>query len=60
MDEKEEKENIKWLTRMIREKKPSEVIEQVLVKFCVRSGVSMDACREYYQFLVAKGEIKET
>ena len=59
MDEKEEKENIQWLTRMIREKRPDEAVEQILVKFCARSGVSLDTCREYYQFLIAKGEIKE-
>ena len=59
MDEKEEKENIQWLTRMIREKRPDEAVEQVLVKFCTRSGVSLDTCRKYYTFLVEKGEIKE-
>ena len=60
MGDREEKEAVQQLSRMIQEKKPDELVEQVLVKFCTRSGVSLDTCRKYYQFLVDSGEIKET
>ncbi len=52
-------EGIRLLKKMIQEKSSDEKVGEVLVKFCVRSGLSMDACREYYKFLVAEGEIKE-
>ena len=53
------KEQVQKLKEMIQDKEPNETVEQVLVKFCARSGVSLDACREYYQLLVRSGEIKE-
>jgi hypothetical protein len=52
-------EGIRMLKKMILEKSSDETVEEVLVKFCARSGLSMDACRDYYKFLVAEGEIKE-
>jgi ribosomal protein L20A (L18A) len=44
---------------MIQEKKTEEPVENVLVKFCARHGVSLDSCRIHYNNLVEKGEIKE-
>ena len=44
---------------MLKEKKPGEPVEKVLTVFCERHGISMDACRVYYDQLVKKGEIKE-
>lgn len=58
MDEKK-RERMRKLKEMVQEKELEEPVEQVLVKFCVRTGVSLDTCREYYQFLVESGEIKE-
>lgn len=60
MGKKTEKKKMEQLTKMILEKDPDETVEQVLVKFCAQSGVSLDTCRIYYQFLVTKGDIKET
>jgi hypothetical protein len=59
MEEENREEGIRTLKKMILEKSPDETIGEVLVKFCTRSSLSMDACREYYKFLVAEGEIKE-
>jgi hypothetical protein len=59
MGGKERDEGIRILKKMILEKPSDETVEEVLVKFCARSGLSMDACRKYYKFLVAEGEIKE-
>lgn len=59
MEEKAKKEKIQKLKEMVQEKEPEEPVEKVLVKFCARTGVSLDTCREYYQFLVESGEIKE-
>ena len=54
------KEKIQKLQQMIREKGPDEPVEKILVIYCARNGVSMDTCREYYQYLVDAGEIKAT
>jgi len=59
MGEKMDKEHIEELKEMIKEKESKEPVEKVLVKFCERHGVSLDACRIYYRRLVEKGEIKE-
>ena len=59
MEEKAKQEKIQKLKEMVQDKEPDETVEQVLVKFCARSGVSLDTCREYYQHLVESGEIKE-
>ena len=59
MDAKK-KEKIQKLQQMIREKEPDEPVEKVLVIYCARHGVSMDTCREYYQFLLDSGEIEAT
>ena len=56
----EKKEEIEILKKMIREKRPKEPVEKVLVFFCAHTGVSLDTCTEYYQFLVDSGEIEET
>lgn len=59
MNERVEKERIQKLKEMIQERDPGEKVEHVLVKFCMRSGVSLDTCRNYYRLLVASGEIEE-
>jgi len=59
MEEKAKQEKIQKLKEMVQDKEPDETVEQVLVKFCARSGVSLDTCRKYYQHLVESGEIKE-
>jgi hypothetical protein len=59
MQEKGEKQKIRKLKEMIQDKEDDETVEQVLVKFCARSGVSLNTCRNYYQNLVESGEIKK-
>ena len=44
---------------MIKEKAPNEPVEKVLVKFCERHAVSLNACRLYYEKMVEKGEVKK-
>ncbi len=57
MNEEMDKHHIGELKRMLKEKKETESVEKVLVKFCARHGVSLDTCRVYYDRLVEKGEI---
>jgi hypothetical protein len=59
MAEKMPKEKIRELKEMIQEKPPEEPVEKVLVKFCERHAVSLDACRKYYERMVEKGEVEE-
>ena len=59
MGEKMDKQHIAELKEMIQGKEPKEPVEKILVKFCVRHGVSLDTCQIYYNHLVEKGEIKE-
>jgi len=59
MGEKMDKQHLKELKEMIQEKKTEEPVENVLVKFCARHGVSLDTCQIHYRRLVEKGEIKE-
>jgi hypothetical protein len=59
MGKKMDKQHIKELKEMIQEKEPKEPVEKVLVKFCERHGVSLDACRKYYEQLIAKDETEE-
>ena len=59
MPEKMDKHHVRELKEMIREKELKEPVEEVLVKFCERHGVSLDTCRKHYDKLVEKGEIKE-
>ena len=59
MTEQMKKQHSSELKEMIREKKPKEPVEKVLVKFCARHGVSLDTCRIYYNRLVEKGEVEE-
>jgi len=58
-DEIDKKHKIQELKEMIQERKPGESVEKVLGVFCQRNGLSMDACRVYYDQLVKKGEIKK-
>ena len=59
MSREMDKRHVDELKEMIQEKKPTEPVEEVLVKFCARHGVSLDTCRVHYNRLVEKGEIKE-
>ena len=59
MGEKVREKGTRMLKKMILERSSDEKVGEVLVKFCARSGLSMDDCREYYKLLVAEGEIKE-
>ena len=59
MPEKAHKENLQELKEMIQKKNPGEPVEKVLVDFCGRHAISLDACKTYYNQLVKKGEIKE-
>jgi hypothetical protein len=56
VDEKHAKETLK---EMIKDRKPGEPVEEVLTTFCQRYSVTMGTCKELYDELVAKGEIKE-
>jgi hypothetical protein len=56
--EKMPKEKIQELKQMLKEKKPDEPIEKVLVNFCERHAVTLGTCRKYYELLMEKGEIK--
>ena len=57
--EKMPKEKIQELKEMIKEKKPDQPVEKVLVNFCERHAVSLKTCRKYYERLVEKGEVKK-
>lgn len=54
-----DKQHIQELKEMVQTKKPQEPVEKVLITFCARHGVSLDACRKHYEQMVAKGEVKE-
>jgi hypothetical protein len=56
--EKMPKEKIAELKQMLKEKKPDEPIEKVLVNFCERHAVTLGTCRKYYERLVENGEVK--
>lgn len=51
------KEKIQELKEMLQEKNSNYPVEKVLVDFCSRHGVSIDACRKYYDGMIKKGEI---
>jgi hypothetical protein len=57
--EKMPKEKIQELKQMIKEKKPNEPVDKVLVNFCERHAVTLGTCRKYYERLVEKGEVKK-
>ena len=56
--EKMPKEKIEELKQMLKEKKPDDPVEKVLVDFCERNAVSLGTCRQYYERLVEKGDVK--
>ena len=58
-DKFDKKHKIQELKDMIKNRKPSEPVEEVLAIYCQRHGVTMNTCRIYYDQLVKKGEIKE-
>ena len=51
------KEKLKELKEMIERKKKDESTEKILVNFCERHGLSLKACKIYYDQLVKNGEI---
>ena len=57
--EKKDKHDMDLLKEMVNERKKGEPVEEVLSTFCQRQGISMGACRVYYEKLVDQGEIKE-
>lgn len=59
MSNKLDKHKFEELEQMVREKNPDESVEEVLMAFCARHGLTMGTCRYYYNTLVNKGEIKE-
>jgi hypothetical protein len=56
VDETHAKETLK---EMIEDRKQGEPVEEILAIFCQRYSVTMATCKEFYDQLVAKGEIKE-
>ena len=56
--EKMPKEKIEELKQMLKEKKPDDPVEKVLVDFCEHHAVSLGTCRQYYERLVEKGDVK--
>jgi len=60
MSEKFDKQHkIQELKDMIKDRKPDESVEEVLITYCNRHGISLDDCRSYYNKLVKAGDIKE-
>ncbi|MEM2098462.1 MAG: hypothetical protein QXU99_01775 [Candidatus Bathyarchaeia archaeon] len=52
-------QHIKELKDMLQAKEPHEPVEKILITFCERHALSLEACRRHYEELIAKGEIKE-
>ncbi len=55
-DKSKDKHYLEELKEMIQDKKMPK--EKVFAVFCQRHGISMDQCKEYYDKLVTKDEIK--
>jgi hypothetical protein len=51
--------SLEALGEMIDGRKKGQPVEEILAIFCQRYGLTMDACRTYYDELVEKGKIKE-
>jgi hypothetical protein len=45
------------LKQMIERKPAEEPMEKIFVKFCKRTGVSMETCKEYYRILTETGKM---
>jgi hypothetical protein len=58
MSDKIQNEHMQELREMVKDKKPSEPVDEVIAVFCQRHGISMDTCRLYYNQLVKEGKIK--
>ncbi len=56
VDEKDAKQTLK---EMLQDRKKGQAAEEVLTIFCQRYGLTMAACRSFYDELIKKGEIKE-
>lgn len=59
MTDKMDKEHIQELKEMVKEKKPEEPVEEILVRFCERHAVSLETCRLHYNRLLNEDEEKE-
>jgi predicted solute-binding protein len=55
----DEEHSLEALKDLIKHRKKGQPVEEVLTIFCQRYGLTMAACREYYDELVKKGQIKE-
>ena len=58
MSRADKKKAIQNLKQMIERKPTEEPMEKVFVKFCARTGVSMETCKEYYRILIETGEMR--
>jgi predicted solute-binding protein len=54
---KEDKHHLQELKEQLQETKGPK--EKVFAVFCHRHGVSIEQCKEYYDQLLASGEVKE-
>ncbi len=60
MGENFDKEHkVQELKDMLKDRKSGETVEEVLLVYCQRHGLSVDDCTNFYDQLVKKGEIKE-
>ncbi len=59
MTEKMDKEHIQELREMVKERKPEEPVEEVLVKFCERHAVPLETCRLHYNRLMKEEKVKK-
>ncbi len=59
MTEKMDKEHIQELREMVKERKPEEPVEEVLVKFCERHAVPLETCRLHYDRLMKEEKVKK-
>jgi hypothetical protein len=59
MSDKVDKEHLKELKEMVKERKPNQKEEEVLAIFCQRHGLTMETCRLYYDQLKKSSENKK-
>lgn len=58
-DKFDKQHKVEELKEMLKNREPGESVEEVLVIYCSRHGISLDKCLDYYDKLVKAGEIKE-
>jgi hypothetical protein len=54
---KQDKDHIAELREMVKERKKTESVEEVLTVFCHRHGVDMAQCNKYYEQLKKEGVV---